>query len=345
MDFKQFLKTNELANIDGFEYVGQLLGGGTSFSAIYAKDKTKAVAKFFFAQPIGGSVAMARELKIMRICNQRDDMIVPKILAEFSSPDKVVHGFLMEFVDGKILEECVPPTGIADIQFATGLFYRIGWAYHHGIGPLIYHGDLHPKNIMIEVDHDIWFAEKREHPGVRILDLGSAVAPVLFQYDETFDEDWWKQVQRRFNGAFYCVAPEFFSPDYFKTLVSSGTTDCWALGLLLYRMCTGKTITVAGSIGEYVDNIRTGQLQRTIAAALKENIKDYYVRYLIESMLKIKPSERINMTTATTLSLQISLNDSNLIGRTGSSLHEYVYVMGCDPEHYLPPHERENSPY
>src|SRR5690606_28263164 len=110
----------------------------------------------------------------------------------------------------------------------------------------------------------------------------------------TFDESWYRDLNRNFNGAFYCVAPEFLRKDFLDSLqMNAGAFDCWAMGLLLYRLCTKKTLNLAKSVGEYSELIYSGALRNHIWDQVDENVPNFHFNFLIKHLLQ--PDEKIRI--------------------------------------------------
>jgi len=342
-NLEQFLRTNGLDTIAGYTYAALLPGGGTNFTALFEDGPKKAVAKFFFMGP--SAIAEKRFRNELR--NHREsrkyEAILPEIYGEFASPDGFVRGYIMEFVDGILLEELIPSDGFGETVELYGAFYRVVWAYHIALRGHV-HGDLHPGNIFFTSDMANWLCRRPESPEARILDLGASISPQRFAYEETFDADLWSDHHKRFAGSFYSLAPEFLTDRYTAAMQSPGKVDCWALGLLLYKMTTGQLLNVADSLGHFAADIGNGSLQRRIDQSIDQNISGYHLNKLQKLMLRVSTAERINLMTATSFIGQLYNDDDELLCKRGDDLNSYVR-HGCDPEWNLPPHERSNSPY
>lgn len=343
-DFESFLRRLGLDTIQDYEFVSQLVGGGTNFTALYRNATRKAVAKFYFVGP--GDASVKRFLN--EVTNLRESAYLkkalPKVYLTFSSDDGLVRGYLMEFVNGDSLRSCVPDCGFGTGPMGAAVAYRVLWGYHDGVPPYVMHCDLHPENIMFESSMEDWLARKPESSEVRILDFGASFVPMKFGYDETFDPDLWKDFNRRYNGAFYSLAPEFFSSGFYEVAVTPGSFDTWGLGLLLFKVLLGREIDIASSVGDYVEAINQRKLQGEINRQIEKCCDDYYIGVLLQQMLRVNVGERISSFTAASFAGQLYNQNPNLIEKRGESLVRYIRD-GCDPEAHLPPHERSNSPY
>lgn len=339
----QFLRTNGLDTIAGYTYVAPLHGGGANFTALFQDGPKKAVAKFFFMGPS----AIAEKRFRNELQNHRESLkyadILPEIYGDFASSDGFVRGYIMEFVDGILLEELIPSAGFGETEVLYGAFYRVVWAYHLALRGHI-HGDLHPGNIFFVSDMADWLDRRPESPEARILDLGASISPYRFEYGETFDADLWSDHLKRFAGSFYSLAPEFLTDGYTAAMKSPGKVDCWALGLLLYKMATGQLLKVADSLGHFAADISNGSLQRRLDQAVDQSIKNYHLNMLQKLMLRVSPANRINLVSATSFMGQLYNQSDELLSRKGAALNSYVN-HGCDPEWNLRPDERSDSPY
>ena len=353
VDMDGFIHQIGLDKIGPYSYQKILSGGGTNFAAIYEDNGCKAVAKFFFTGPAGnGDAACDRELKMLKLCRSQEltsgILVSPRLIQEFFSIDKMVVGFLMEFVEGEPLWDVIGRIQPGDLHATMTTFVRVGWARHNALRASILHKDLHPGNIIFEMSNDDWeqwiTKAELESPRVRILDFGSAVMPMQFDFDD-FDVNWYQDLMRYFNGAFTCVAPEFFTKDFRRSLAGSQAFDCWALGHMLYRIYTGKLLDIAKSVGTYCDSIYSGQLSEVINCQIEKSVKDHRLKFLISSMLQPDYKKRVNLFNAIEYANYLRRKDHDIEALVGEELYQFVYEKGCDPEWGLPPHERSNSVY
>lgn len=342
--FESFLKTNNLLTINDFSFAEVLVGGGTNFTAIYKNDFKKAVAKFFF---IGPHEVMLKKYRNEIENHKQSRMatpVLPEFYSEFSSNDGFIRGYLMEYVDGYPLSHILDNNDLRGTYQKIAVFYRVGWAYHRTLSGLV-HGDLHPTNIIFETTMDDWLSRKPESPEVRILDLGASISPLRFSYEETFDEHLWQDFRRRYSGSFYSLAPEFFSSNYNQIIQSPGVFDCWALGLLLFKIATGTLLQIADSVGEYVELIHADELQLKIENQINLKCDNYYLKFLLNAMLRVDVSQRLSLRNVIEYANQLYNENEHLVSKKEQALYQYVYREGCDPEFGLPPHERSDSPY
>jgi hypothetical protein len=62
-------------------------------------------------------------------------------------------------------------------------------------------------------------------------------------------------------------------------------------------------------------------------------------------MLQPDFRQRVSAFNAIAYAYCLQRQDPEVLHLRGEELHRFVYVMGCDPEWDLPPHERSNSGY
>jgi len=349
-----FINAMGLETIGEYCFAEQLSGGGSNFTAIYTSGDSKAVAKFFFSGPVGaGDIACHRELKMLKLCSAYEDAqnikVAPAVIQEFAEASGFITGFLMEYIEGKNLWEVMSKIPPGDTHSVLTTFYRIGWARHNSMKGTILHRDLHPGNILFEMDNEEWevWVKKAdpESPRVRFLDFGSAVMPMQFGHD-TFDADWYRDLMRNYNGAFTCVAPEFFTKRFWTSLAYAPQAfDCWALGLLLYRICVGESMNIAATAGEYCDLIHSNLLLPRIIAQIAANVADPRLQFLLTSMLQPDYRSRVELFSAIEYAGCLWRKDPRVVDLRDRDLREFVYTKGCDFEYGLPPDQRSNSGY
>lgn len=338
-DIKKFLRSQGLLVINGYKFYCQLIGGA-SFSAIYKRGDKKVVAKFFILTPNASlKNAARREIDNFSRASTIPLTMTPKFICEFSSGSGVVFGYLMEYVDGYDFDDVLNEAN--DFIGKCQIAFRVGWAVCHSLKGGVTHRDLHPGNfIFTERVADWKLGSFEDDPAVRLIDFGASVSA----YHALSDGVGHSDVLTRFDGAITCVAPEYFKKG-FNFLESRGY-DGWALGLLFCYIFTKNIPFEISSVGSYVDDIYSGNLQRKIDAFCDERVDNFFVNWLVKQMLRVDDSERLQVYVATRFAQQLWLQDSNLLGKNSvDMLRMYALFEGCDPEFHLAPHERSDSPY
>lgn len=150
----------------------------------------------------------------------------PSIVSLFTVQDDASPPyFVMEYVDGKTLQELVDRKKKLPVSEVTriGLQIATALAVAHEAG--VIHCDLKPANVLLTLDDR----------DVRVTDFGIALA----QHDQPIDE-----------GAKYLGTPHYMSPEQFRVDRVDHRSDLFGLGVLLFRALTGQLPFEASSIRE-----------------------------------------------------------------------------------------------
>jgi len=154
-------------------------------------------------------------------------------------PDGPVY-FVMEYLEGKSLEDLIEKDGAVELHRALNIANQIAFALEaaHAVG--VIHRDLKPDNIMLmkkpgrrdlvrmAPDHT-WITEREEsYDFVKVLDFG--IAKVLIQ-----DELMADTVQ----GAVFGT-PEYMSPEAARGEDVDHRADVYSLGVILFDMLCGR---------------------------------------------------------------------------------------------------------
>jgi serine/threonine-protein kinase len=148
--------------------------------------------------------------------------------------------FVMEFLDGKSLEDLIEKEGAVELHRALNVANQIALALEaaHAVG--VIHRDLKPDNIMLlkkpgrrdlvrMAPDQSWITEREEsYDFVKVLDFG--IAKVLVQ-DELLAET----VQ----GAVFGT-PEYMSPEAARGEDVDQRADVYSLGVILFDMLCGR---------------------------------------------------------------------------------------------------------
>jgi serine/threonine protein kinase len=114
------------------------------------------------------------------------------------------------------------------------------------------HRDLHPGNIIL-LNEDIDLHSKRPDYKTIILDWGQSYSRMHFEYSENDSDDMvtiHNGIGREITNSFYNLPPETFI-DWEASGSEYNKYDSWAMGLLLYKLVTGKDLFSFKNIGEY----------------------------------------------------------------------------------------------
>jgi serine/threonine protein kinase len=167
-------------------------------------------------------------LKVVKRQDSDDDVYIAQAQTEFEAAQKLNHPaiariydcrvkrsmlfkvtgveLLMEFVDGKTLDEIEAPT----MPQLVLTFTQVASAMVHMHRRGVFHGDLKPSNIMLSKDGK-----------VKLIDFGTA---------------WLKgQEKNRIQGT-----PQYMAPEQMTEKVVDERTDLYNFGATMYRMFTGR---------------------------------------------------------------------------------------------------------
>ncbi len=167
-------------------------------------------------------------LKVVKRQDSDDDIYIAQALTEFEAAKKLNHPsiariydsrvkrslllkvnsveLLMEFVDGKTLDEIEGPT----LPLLVLVFNQVADALVHMHRRGVYHGDLKPSNIMVTKEGQ-----------VKLIDFGTACMK--------------GQEKGRIQGT-----PQYIAPESVIEKVIDERTDIYNLGATMYRMFTGR---------------------------------------------------------------------------------------------------------
>ncbi len=198
----------------GMKYrVVNQLGTGAGSTILLISDKTAGGKRY--------------ALKVVRKQDPEDEVFVQQALTEFEAAKKLNHPaiskvydcrlkkawfkvkgveLLMEFVDGKTLDEIEAP----ELGQLVLIFCQVVSALTHMHRRGVYHGDLKPGNIMLTKSGQ-----------VKLIDFGTA---------------WVRgQDKHRIQGT-----PQYIAPEQANEKVVDEKTDIYNLGATMYRMFTGR---------------------------------------------------------------------------------------------------------
>lgn len=200
----------------------------------------------------------------------------PNIVTIYSVEEaEGVHFLTMELVDGKSLDEIIPPDGLelgAFYRIALPLLDAVGAAHRRGIT----HRDIKPANVMVNSEGV-----------VKLLDLGLAkLDPALAADPGAAAESWTRKGHAI--GTVPYMAPEQLSGGPIDHRV-----DIFALGVVLYEMLTCRRPFVGATAGEVVSAI----LEHTPEplTELRVDLPDALGR-IVEHCLEKEPARRYQST-------------------------------------------------
>lgn len=166
-------------------------------------------------------------LKVVKLDEEEGDLYVNQAKVEFEAAQKLKHPaivkiydlrqkrawfrvsgveLLMEFVDGKVLDEIEAP----DMGQLLLIFCQVASAITHMHRRGVFHGDLKPSNIMLS-----------KNGQVKLIDLGTA----------------WIRGSDKNRAA---GTPQYVAPEQVAEKTVDAKTDIYNFGATMYRMFTGR---------------------------------------------------------------------------------------------------------
>ena len=226
------------------------LGTGAGSTILQIADRTRGGKRF--------------ALKVVKRQDSDDDVYIAQAQTEYDAAQKLNHPaiariydcrikrsllfkvnsveLLMEFVDGKTLDEIEGPT----MSQLVLIFNQVADALVHMHRRGVYHGDLKPSNIMVTKEGK-----------VKLIDFGTA---------------WLKgQEKNRIQGT-----PQYMAPEQVTEKTVDERTDIYNFGATMYRMFTGRYAN-PGSTPRTGDNLKLKlappiQINANIPGTLNETI-------------------------------------------------------------------------
>ena len=184
-------------------------------------------------EPIGRQVA----LKVMRKELVSDEMSAKRFLREAVAVSKLHHPntitvldygeapghilyIAMEYLEGESLHELLDREGGLSLEVAVSIVSQIARSLAEAHSKGVIHRDLKPENIFIS-------HVKGEGLFVQVLDFGIA----------KLQQNTGTRITRM---GYVCGTPEYMSPEQARGDELEGTSDLYALGVMLWEMLSGK---------------------------------------------------------------------------------------------------------
>ena len=223
------------------------------------------------------------------------DLDHPNILDIFDADvDGELCYLVMEYVQGaQTLEEFGKPESLLSLREVVGIIYKIAKALDYAHRQGVIHRDIKPSNILLTEERD-----------VKIADFSIAM---ITRADNTTTQ---------FTG--FLGSPLYMSPEQINEDLLSGTSDIFALGVVMYKLLTGHHPFLGDNLGAIHRNITQED-----PIPLSEFRKDLPegMSYTLKRMLKKDPTKRYAMGLDLAADLAVIFEDLDTV-RTEDALRD-----------------------
>jgi len=224
-------------------------GMGSVYQAVRVDDLyRKIVAIKIIRRGVAGDYALRHFDTERQILAHLDHPAIAKLLDGGTTPDGRPY-FVMDFIAGSPIDEYCDRHKLG-IGERLQLFQTVCGAVHYAHQNLVIHRDIKPPNILIT-----------EEGAVKLLDFGIAklLDPDALGLDQTLT-------------TLQAMTPEYASPEQLSGSKITTASDVYALGVLLFRVLTGRRPYALGSggIDGLWDDVKNREPRRPSEAARTE---------------------------------------------------------------------------
>lgn len=194
-------------------------GMGSVFLAVRADDQyRKEVAIKVVRRGMDTDTILRRFMMERQILANLEHPNIARLIDGGSTSDGLPY-FVMEYVEGEsITDYC--DNKLLTIPQRLELFRSVCSALHYAHQNLIVHRDIKPSNILVTAD------------GVpKLLDFGIA---------KLLGPNWNGETSEHTASIVRLMTPEYASPEQFRGLAITTSTDVYSLGLVLYQLLSGQ---------------------------------------------------------------------------------------------------------
>src|SRR6476659_519879 len=201
------------------------------------------------------------------------------------------HFIATEFIEGESLSQRMHrgPLGIAEV-LDIGIQVASALAAAHGAR--IVHRDIKRDNIMVREDHL-----------VKVLDFG--LAKLVEEETHEVDSEGVTQALFKTTPGLVLGTTQYMSPEQARGQEVDERTDIWSLGVVLYRMLTGKPPFEGSTIGDVIASILKTEpaplvnevepvpreLEQIVSKALRKDREDRY-QHIKDLLIDLKDCKR-----------------------------------------------------
>ncbi len=209
-------------------------GMGTVYSATHLRINRRCAVKVLNPNLTGNHFALRRfEQEAIAACQVEHPNAV-QVTDSGVTKDRLAY-LVMEYVEGRLLRELIPRTGI-EYRRAVSLLTQICNVIEVAHQKLIIHRDLKPENIIIQ--------NPGENEIVKVLDFG--IAKVLDRGQGN------TQIANLTVEGTVIGTPEYMSPEQCAGRKPGATSDIYSIGVIAYELLSGQLPFDAETPTEYL---------------------------------------------------------------------------------------------
>ena len=230
------------ADVEPYRIVQLIAEGGMGavYQAVRVDDLYRKVVAIKVIRAVQGEYALRHFDTERQILAHLDHPAIAKLLDGGTTPDGRPY-FVMDFIAGMPIDEYCD-THHLSVRDRLNVFLTVCSAVHYAHQNLVIHRDLKPANILMT-----------EEGAVKLLDFGIAklLDPDALGLDHTLT-------------TLQAMTPDYASPEQLAGSKITTASDVYALGVLLYRLLTGRRPYQLSSRGmdELWDHIRFREPRR-----------------------------------------------------------------------------------
>jgi serine/threonine protein kinase len=198
---------------------------------------------------------------------------IVKVL-DFGSTAQGIPFMVMEYIDGKSLDQLIADYGGLDTETAIALFIQLSDALHCAHSSNILHRDLKSSNIIVANNDD-------GTPIVHLIDFG--VAKHKSPQDATI-----------YNGTTMVGTPAYMSPDQALGRRFDRRSDIYSLGCIMFETVTGRQVFSADSALELIA-LHAKKEPPSILDLIEDTSTTEALAEIIDRCLAKNPDERFQI--------------------------------------------------
>ena len=219
--------------------VEELLGVGGMGAVVAARrtwDNQRVAIKVMLAEEAKHDDSTRRFFREARAAGAIDSPHVAKLL-DFGRLDDGVPFMVLELLAGEGLDQVIRDRAPLAIPEAVGLTLQAieGVAEAHARG--IVHRDIKPSNLFLTTATD-------GQPIVKVLDFG--ISKATMKFEQSTEAPQLTETDTTLGS------PQYMSPEQLRSSKDvDARTDIWSLGLILYKLLTGRPAFEAPNVGAH----------------------------------------------------------------------------------------------